>query len=176
MEEKGFITSWLEAAPVEAGSLPGRLYEPTALGKSWCLKPVDGRGAAASPRGSRSEAPPGNRLGTMASRVCSAREQSERLVNAVIREVCRRSTREAIRDGRAWQSRGALIVGYVAFVKVFLLCGLYGATHAWHDWNADDQRNLRRVFWLTAVVTLLVATLIEMPQLLRCAILRRGQP
>ena len=33
MEEKGFITSRLEAAPADAGGLPRRLYEPTALGR-----------------------------------------------------------------------------------------------------------------------------------------------
>jgi PadR family transcriptional regulator PadR len=33
MEEKGYITSRLEDAPPEAGGLPRRLYEPTALGR-----------------------------------------------------------------------------------------------------------------------------------------------
>ena len=33
MEEKGFITSRLEAAPPVAGGLPRRLYEPSALGR-----------------------------------------------------------------------------------------------------------------------------------------------
>lgn len=33
MEEKGFITSRQEAAPADAGGLPRRLYEPTALGR-----------------------------------------------------------------------------------------------------------------------------------------------
>ena len=33
MEEKGFITSRLEAAPAEEGGLPRRVYEPTAFGK-----------------------------------------------------------------------------------------------------------------------------------------------
>jgi DNA-binding PadR family transcriptional regulator len=33
MEEKGFISSRLEAAPPDAGGLPRRLYEPTALGR-----------------------------------------------------------------------------------------------------------------------------------------------
>ena len=33
MEEKGFITSHLEAAPAEAGGLPRRLYKPAALGR-----------------------------------------------------------------------------------------------------------------------------------------------
>ena len=108
---------------------------------------------------------PGTRLRTMASRVCSAKTM-ERLVDPVIGDL-QAEYAEAIRDGRTWRSWGALIVGYVAFVKVLLLCGLYGATHAWHDWSTDDQRNLRRMLWLTAVVTFLVATLIEMPELLR---------
>jgi hypothetical protein len=108
---------------------------------------------------------PGTRLRTLASRVCSAKTM-ERLVDPVIGDL-QAEYAEAIRDGRTWRSRGALIVGYVAFVKVFLLCGLYGVIRAWHDWNTDDQRNLQRVFWLTAVVTLLVATFIEMPGLIR---------
>jgi PadR family transcriptional regulator, regulatory protein PadR len=33
MEEKGFVASRLEDAPAEAGGLPRRLYEPTALGR-----------------------------------------------------------------------------------------------------------------------------------------------
>lgn len=33
MEEKGFITSRLEDAPPEAGGLPRRVYEATALGR-----------------------------------------------------------------------------------------------------------------------------------------------
>jgi DNA-binding PadR family transcriptional regulator len=32
MEEKGLITSMREDAPAEAGGLPRRVYEPTALG------------------------------------------------------------------------------------------------------------------------------------------------
>src|SRR5438876_3816468 len=33
MEEKGYIRSRLEDAPPEAGGLPRRIYEPTALGR-----------------------------------------------------------------------------------------------------------------------------------------------
>ena len=33
MEDKGYITSHTEAAPPEAGGLPRRIYEPTALGR-----------------------------------------------------------------------------------------------------------------------------------------------
>jgi DNA-binding PadR family transcriptional regulator len=33
MEEKGYVTSWLEAAPPHAGGLPRRIYQPTALGR-----------------------------------------------------------------------------------------------------------------------------------------------
>src|SRR3954465_6373999 len=33
MEEKGYITSRIEDAPPDAGGLPRRLYEPTALGR-----------------------------------------------------------------------------------------------------------------------------------------------
>jgi DNA-binding PadR family transcriptional regulator len=33
MEDKGLISSTLEDAPAEAGGLPRRIYEPTALGK-----------------------------------------------------------------------------------------------------------------------------------------------
>jgi PadR family transcriptional regulator, regulatory protein PadR len=33
MEDKGLIASTLEDAPAEAGGLPRRIYEPTALGK-----------------------------------------------------------------------------------------------------------------------------------------------
>jgi PadR family transcriptional regulator PadR len=33
MEDKGFVTSRLEDAPAEAGGLPRRLYQATALGR-----------------------------------------------------------------------------------------------------------------------------------------------
>jgi PadR family transcriptional regulator PadR len=33
MEDKGYVTSRLEAAPSEAGGLPRRVYQPTALGR-----------------------------------------------------------------------------------------------------------------------------------------------
>jgi DNA-binding PadR family transcriptional regulator len=33
MEEKGYITSRLEDAPPDAGGLPRRVYQPTALGR-----------------------------------------------------------------------------------------------------------------------------------------------
>jgi DNA-binding PadR family transcriptional regulator len=33
MEAKGYITSWLEDAPPEAGGLPRRIYEATPLGR-----------------------------------------------------------------------------------------------------------------------------------------------
>jgi len=33
MEDKGYITSHLEAAPPEVGGMPRRIYEPTALGR-----------------------------------------------------------------------------------------------------------------------------------------------
>lgn len=33
MEEKGYIASRLEAPPADAGGMPRRLYQPTALGR-----------------------------------------------------------------------------------------------------------------------------------------------
>ena len=33
MEEKGYISSRLEDAPADAGGMPRRLYQPTALGR-----------------------------------------------------------------------------------------------------------------------------------------------
>jgi PadR family transcriptional regulator PadR len=33
MEEKGYIRSWLEPAPANAGGLPRRVYESTSLGR-----------------------------------------------------------------------------------------------------------------------------------------------
>lgn len=33
MEDKGYVTSHLEAAPSDAGGLPRRIYQPTALGR-----------------------------------------------------------------------------------------------------------------------------------------------
>ena len=108
---------------------------------------------------------PGTQLRTLVSRVCSATTM-ERLVDPVIGDL-QAEYADAIRDGRTGRRWGALIVGYVAFAKVFLLCVLYGATHAWRDWNTDDQRNLRRVLWRSGLITLAVAILFEMPDLLR---------
>jgi lipopolysaccharide export LptBFGC system permease protein LptF len=59
------------------------------------------------------------------------------------------------------------VAGYIALAKVFVLCGLFGARQAWHDWNTDDQQNLARVLWRVGLVTIAFAALIEMPELMR---------
>jgi hypothetical protein len=73
----------------------------------------------------------------------------------------------AVRDGQVWQRRWALLHGYIAFAKVFLICGLFAARQAWRDWNPEDQRGLVRVLWLKvgAIVSVtLPLWLLELPR------------
>ena len=84
MEDKGYITSRLEEPPADAGGLPRRLYQPTALGRRvlsmWNVRrrPLhDGAGTMIRP---------GDRLRARAARVCRA-ETMERLIDPLVADL-----------------------------------------------------------------------------------------
>lgn len=101
---------------------------------------------------------PGTRLRTFAARVCSAATM-ERLIDPVIADL-QAEHGEAVRAGRVWRSRWALVVGYIACAKVFALAGLLGA---WPNWSRDDRRGLKQMAWYTLAITFGVSVLIGLP-------------
>jgi lipopolysaccharide export LptBFGC system permease protein LptF len=108
---------------------------------------------------------PGTRLRALAARVCSVRTMG-RLIDPVIADL-QAEYDAALRTGSDWKRRRVLLLGYIAFGKVIAVCGVLGTRQAWHNWDLDDQQNLRRVLWSSCAVTLAFAFLIEMPGLLR---------
>jgi hypothetical protein len=90
----------------------------------------------------------------------------ERFVDPVLADL-QMEHAQAVREGRAWKRRWVQLAGYIAFAKVFLLCGLFGTRQAWHNWNAEDGRGLSRVVWQTVTVIISVSLLLELPELLR---------
>jgi hypothetical protein len=101
----------------------------------------------------------------MASRVCSAKTM-ERFIDPVIADL-QAEYAEELQSGRVWKIRWTLAVGYAAFAKVFLLCGMYGAAHAWRDWSHDDHRGLVRVARWSSSASLLITLLLLLPELPR---------
>jgi hypothetical protein len=62
----------------------------------------------------------------------------DRLVDPVIADL-QTEHAAASRGGNVWKSGRVLILGYIAFVKVALLCGVFGTRQAWRDWDGDDH-------------------------------------
>ena len=105
---------------------------------------------------------PGTRLRSLAARVCSEKTM-ERLIDPVIGDL----HLEYASATNLPQRSLALFQGYLAFAKVMLLCAVLGAREAWGNRDVDDWRNLHRVFWWSAGITLAWAFLVEMPGIWR---------
>ena len=88
----------------------------------------------------------------------------ERLIDPVIADL-QVEYSAAIRARRTWRAYETLVVGYLALVKVFVLCGVSAAQQARGHWDIDDRRNLRRVLLCSVVATLAFACIVEMPAL-----------
>lgn len=117
------------------------------------------------PRRSATARRPGTRLRTLAARACSATTM-ERLVDPVVADL-QVEYAQAVRDSRPWKGRWTLLVSYLAFANVMLLCGILGTRQAWRNWNQDDQRNLARVLWRSGLAALAITFLFEIPGLMR---------
>ena len=104
---------------------------------------------------------PGTRLRALAARVCSA-STMERLVDPVVADL-QVEYAQAIRESRPWKGRWTLLVSYLAFAKVMLVCGILGTREGWHNWSADDRRVFSRTLvWIT-VATVLSSVLVGLP-------------
>ena len=90
----------------------------------------------------------------------------ERLIDPVIADL-QAEYAAAIRSGNMWKSGWVLTAGYIAFVKVFLLCGVLGTRRGWRDFSPDEQRDLTRILWRAAVVTGIATVLVGLPTLMR---------
>jgi lipopolysaccharide export LptBFGC system permease protein LptF len=90
----------------------------------------------------------------------------ERLIDPVIADL-QAEHKAALRTSSAWRSRWVLLVGYVAFAKVVLICGLLGTQHAWLNWSIDDQRGLSRTLLWVAIVTAVLTIVLGMPSFLQ---------
>lgn len=107
---------------------------------------------------------PGTRLRALAARVCSETTM-ERLIDPVISDL-QTEFALAIRDGAPWRSGWALLVGYVAFAKVSLWCGLLGLREARRNWSNEDRQGLLHTLWLSGCAIVIVSVplwLLELP-------------
>jgi hypothetical protein len=95
MEEKGYVTSKLDAAPSGMGGLPRRIYAATAPGSPH-VRGLDQR-RDASGAGVGAMTPPGTRLRALAARLCAARTM-ERLVDPAIADLQANTKRRRARD------------------------------------------------------------------------------
>src|SRR5947208_809553 len=93
---------------------------------------------------------PGDRLRSMASRVCGTNTM-ERLVDPVIADLqCEHG--EAIRRGQVWHSRWIRMAGYAAFWKLAMAISMSVSARATLGWAAADDHAAGRtiVFSLSA--------------------------
>jgi hypothetical protein len=104
---------------------------------------------------------PGDRLRTIAERVCSAKAM-DRLIDPVIADL-QAEYAQAVRLGQIRRSRWVRIAGYVAFVKVMVF---HGCERFLQDWTPDDHRAFARTIAL-AVPAIAAATLLLMVPPLR---------
>ena len=107
MEEKGYLTSRLEDAPPDAGGLPRRLYQPTALGRR-VLTAWTTAARTLIPEFTRMTRP-GWRLRGMAARIFDHKTM-ERVVDPLLADL-QKEHAEAIRRGRVWKSRWIRLAG-----------------------------------------------------------------
>jgi Lipopolysaccharide export system permease LptF/LptG len=92
----------------------------------------------------------GDRLRAFATRWCSP-EAMSRLIDPVIADLQVESAK-ALGEGRNWRARWARLSGYVAFMKVFVIC----------DWSPrDDMRPLLRTAGIALAATVVVTAVFD---------------
>lgn len=102
---------------------------------------------------------PGDRLRAISARLCSARTM-ERLIDPVLTDL-QTEYSEAHRRGPSWRRRWILAAGYVAFLKVIIVCGCEQSMRALRDWPDDERRVLGRTLALCSAAMLAVTILIS---------------
>jgi lipopolysaccharide export LptBFGC system permease protein LptF len=89
----------------------------------------------------------------------------ERLVDPVIADL-QTEHAAAIRSGNKWNGSWVLVVGYIAFVKVTVWCGLLGLREARRNWSPEDSQGLLQTMWLSGCAIVVVSMplwLLELP-------------
>jgi hypothetical protein len=108
---------------------------------------------------------PGTRLRTLAARVCSEGTMA-RFIDPTIADL-QTEYAAALRSGRTWRCRAALLGGYFALAKVALWCAMSGVVAMRSHWNQEDHSGLLRVVWRSATAVLCVTLLFWLPEVLR---------
>jgi lipopolysaccharide export LptBFGC system permease protein LptF len=108
---------------------------------------------------------PGIRLRALAARFCSEKTMG-RLIDPVIADL-QLEHGAATRSGNIWKRGWVLIVGYIAFVKVVLLCSVFGTRQACRNWDKDDSNMLLRTTCVSGIAIVLVSVPLWLPQLSR---------
>ncbi len=104
---------------------------------------------------------PGERLRAIAARRCSERTM-ERLIDPLLADL-QTEYDAAMRHGRVWRGRWVRIAGYVAFLKVIVMCGWAQSIRALRDWPVDDRRAVGRTIALSASAIVLLTLAMEVP-------------
>jgi hypothetical protein len=89
----------------------------------------------------------------------------ERLIDPVIADL-QAEYAAASRRGSVWNRQWTLLLGYVAFARVLLLCSVLGTREAWGHWSADDHRAFNRMLLCVAGATVSATIIAGLPQLL----------
>ena len=88
----------------------------------------------------------------------------ERLIDPVIADL-QAEYAAALVSRSTWKSRWTLLVSYLAFAKVMLLCSIFGTRQAWRNWNVDDQRAFNRTLLWIVVATVVSSVVVGLPSL-----------
>jgi hypothetical protein len=108
---------------------------------------------------------PGTRLRALAAQLCSEKTMV-RFIDPTIADL--QAEYAAVRrNGSAWRCQWTLLLGYVAFARLMLWCGLFGTREAWRSWSAEDQGALNRMLLCIAIATVCATSIVGLPDVLR---------
>src|SRR5262245_12748748 len=100
---------------------------------------------------------PGDRLRTLAANWCCP-ETMARVIDPLIADL-QREHAEARRSGRIWKSRWIQIAGWLAFLKVMVICGATSLTSL-EEWTPDDRKSLTRAAVISVGTAVVITALL----------------
>jgi lipopolysaccharide export system permease LptF/LptG-like protein len=100
---------------------------------------------------------PGNRLRALAAGWC-CRETMERVIDPLIADL-QREHGQAIRHGRIWKSQWIQIAGWLAFLKVVIICAAASLT-SFERWTLDDRKSLTRAAIISGITAVVITMLL----------------
>jgi hypothetical protein len=100
---------------------------------------------------------PGSRLRTFAARWCRAGTMT-RIVDPLIADL-QREHADAVRSGRVWNSRWIQLAGWMAFVKVVIICAA-ATLISLEDWTSGERKSLARAAAISTVSGLALTVLL----------------